>query len=228
MERLDWLRRDLARRGFPFPDRAQNQLDRYLTLILEWNARMNLISRTDESRIVNSHFLVSIGLLTVIRFEERCRLLDLGTGAGFPGLPLKIARPDIRLFLVESKQKKTRFLVEAVETLGLSSVMVVPARVEESLGAIGPVDCVVSRAVTDLSTLAGWSRPYLRETGGRLVVIKGKEAERELADLERRSGRLGIERAKLIPFDPFPEHFRLDHTWVSEIRFFADGTRSNN
>jgi 16S rRNA (guanine527-N7)-methyltransferase len=228
MERLDWLRRDLVRRGCPFPAEVQNQLDQYLALILEWNARMNLISKTDESRIVNSHFLVSIGLLTVFSFKEHCRLLDLGTGAGFPGLPLKIVRPDIRLFLVESKQKKTRFLMKAVETLGLTSVTVVPARVEESFDAIGPVDCVVSRAVTDLSTLAGWSRPYLRETGGRLIVIKGKEAGRELEDLERRSGRLRIERAKLIPFDPFPEHFRLDHTWVSEIRFFADGIPKNN
>ena len=112
------------------PAEASGQFFRYHDLLLEWNQRMNLISRQDETRIVRRHFIESVALLQFADMPLRTRLLDIGTGAGFPGIPIKICRPDIQVTMIEATRKKGLFLNHLIHELDLSGVHVIIGRAE--------------------------------------------------------------------------------------------------
>ncbi|MBN1781783.1 16S rRNA (guanine(527)-N(7))-methyltransferase RsmG [bacterium] len=176
---------------------------RYHDLLIEWNRRVNLVSRNDERLLVRRHFIDSLSVLKAVDFPEGCRLLDMGTGAGFPGIPIRLARPDIDLVLLESKRKKVLFLKQLLKMIRLDkNVPVICARAESSAGEIAPVDVVCSRAVADTASLIKWSLPLLKETG-RIVALKGPDAATELAALPEDS-RAQIREARLIRYEPFP------------------------
>ena len=133
---------------------GEDQLELFLTYIEEltrWNRKINLTKITDPSKIVTRHFLDS---LTVCRYLKGTkRLLDIGTGAGFPGLPVKIAMPEVEVTLMDSVEKKVFFLKSIIRTLGLSGVRAVHARAEDAAvieELEGSFDCVVSRAISAL------------------------------------------------------------------------------
>ena len=168
---------------FPEPSSKQiGQLQKYITLLLEWNQRINLISPNDEERIAERHILESLAVLSAWPFPENASVLDLGSGGGFPGVPLKIMRPDLAMTLLESRQKKTLFLKAAVQELKLSNCRVVNARAEKLTKERFSI--VVARAVADLKTLWKWSRPLLIE-GGVLLAMKGGELDNELQTLNK-------------------------------------------
>lgn len=220
MEQIEWIRHALKEKNIPVSKNAMDLFRRYRSLLLEWNRRINLISENDKEKIVSRHFLGSIGLLRVVDFPEGTRLLDLGSGAGFPGVPLKIIRPDIHLILVESVRKKVSFLERVIDSLQLIGVDVVCGRMEEVAPDIGAVDFVLSRAVADFSTLAAWSRPCLSQSGGSLIAIKGAAARQEFKRLLEEKERMGVEDGRCIRYDPFPERARLDSSWVLIGRFY--------
>ncbi|MDM7996223.1 MAG: 16S rRNA (guanine(527)-N(7))-methyltransferase RsmG [Acidobacteriota bacterium] len=216
METIDWIRQATERAGIPLAADAMDRFEKYRALLLEWNQKINLISRSDEERIVSRHFLGSIGLLSCIRMQDGTRVLDLGSGAGFPGLPLKIMRPDLDMVLVEATRKKTVFLGNVIQSLGLSGITVVADRIENSAGDIRRVSWVVSRAVSDMSTLFRWSRPVL-SNGGILAVIKGGTAEKETNELIRRK-TVRPSACSRIPYNPFPEHAPLEGSELVLVR----------
>ena len=136
--------------------------------LLSWNHRVNLISKQDEKRIVSRHFLDALAVLPVVRSLPGKQLLDLGTGAGFPGLPLRIAEPEIALTLLESKRKKTLFLRSLLALLDLSDVAVLRARAEalaHSPDHRGRYDIVTARAVAPPSLAWKLAKPFLRPNG---------------------------------------------------------------
>lgn len=185
--------------GLPLSDEARGRFELYLERLLEWNKRVNLVSRADEGRIVGRHFLESLALLRLVEFPYEARVLDLGTGAGFPGLPIKILRPDIRMTLLDSRRKRILFLREVVGALGLEGVAVVCARAEEinrQQGYEGQFDIVLARAVAKLERLVRWGLPFLKE-GGRLVAVKGGDLDQEIKGL--RDHRVRVE---LVDYPP--------------------------
>lgn len=185
---------------------GEDQLVLFLTYLEEltrWNRKINLTKITDPSKIVTRHFLDS---LTVCRYLKGTkRLLDIGTGAGFPGLPVKIAMPEIEVTLMDSVEKKVFFLKSIIRTLGLRGVRAVHARAEdaaviEELG--GSFDCVVSRAISALGDFFPLAGPYLARggrggRGGRVIAMKGP-----------RGGRLTEELLEIKPCNP--EVFELE------------------
>lgn len=195
-----------------------DQFSRYQHLLVVWNQKINLISRNDEVRMVTKHFLQSLGLVQVVQFPRGARILDLGTGAGFPGVPLKIIRPDIHLVLVESKKKKILFLKKLIEELGLTDVEVRQGRIEEIGKSIQPVRFVVTRAVTDLVKLVKWSKDCMHPQGGELIAIKGSDAKKELNRLASYSADLGITAYNLKKYNPFPLVMPLGETFVVSIQ----------
>lgn len=179
--------------GLPLTEEIEGKFSVYLTKLLQWNRRLNLVSSRDEQRIVERHFLESLGLLSVIDFPTKGWVLDLGTGAGFPGLPLKILRPDLVLTLLDSTRKKTLFLKDVVRTLGLKEVAIIWARAEqinEHRQYRGKYDIVLARAVASLEKLVDWGFPFLRRDPngqrGMLVIMKGSTFAEELHRLQRR------------------------------------------
>lgn len=151
----------------------------YYQLLCAWNRRVNLTAITEAEEVQRRHFLDALTVLAVLDggqspSQEPLRLLDLGTGAGFPGVPLKIVRPELRLTLLEATAKKTRFLAALVEALRLEGVEVLTGRAEEL--AHHPryreaYDVVVGRGVAKLPTLVELALPFCRE-GGRLIAQK--------------------------------------------------------
>lgn len=146
----------------------------YAILLQKWGRRMNLTSRLEPEEIISLHFLDSLSLLAFYSPEKRSSLADIGTGAGFPGLPLKIARPDLMVTLIESSIRKSEFCKTVVDKLGLKDVFVVRARAGARQGFPSQRlhDLVVSRAVASLPVLFSLADGLLRP-GGTFAAYKG-------------------------------------------------------
>src|SRR5271165_3092350 len=137
-------------------ERQVQQIQQYIKILLHWNDKVNLTAIRDPVEILYRHFCESMfgsSLLPV----ENCRLADVGTGGGFPGLPLKILRPDLDVYLVESNVKKATFLAEVIRELGLTGARVLISRYEELGEEVAPLDVVCSRALGDFANFLGWA-----------------------------------------------------------------------
>jgi 16S rRNA (guanine527-N7)-methyltransferase len=153
----------------------------YLRLLTKWNQTYNLTAIHDPWAMVTQHLLDCLAMLPYVPEKQNARLLDVGSGAGLPGMVLAIARSDLHCALLDSNGKKTRFLTQAKIELKLPNVEVVQARAEEYRAA-QPFDCIVSRAVGTLVELVAQTR-HLLASGGQWLAMKGARPEAELAAL---------------------------------------------
>jgi len=176
-----------ARAGLALDQQQAALLGRYLDLLLEANRRMNLTRIRDRAAAEVQHVGDALTLLPFLPAGPH-RLADVGSGGGVPGIPLAIVRPDVAVTLIESTQKKARFLRDAAGALGLANVTVIADRAENL--APGRFDAVVARAVAPLEDLVRWCLPLLRP-GGRLLAMKGPRVNEELPAAIRACRKLG-------------------------------------
>lgn len=209
MENEILLKEALQSLDIPFQASIMRKFALYYRLLLEWNQRMNLISKKDESRIYSRHFLESLGLVLAIDFPKYSRIMDLGSGAGLPGIPMKIVRPDLKMVLVESVRKKINFLQMVHTALNMDNLDIFHGRAETMTGHV-PFDFVVSRSVSNLINLCKWSRDCLKP-GGQIIAVKGSGVNDELARLSKSSKGLQIQSWQRIGYDPFPEIKSLEN-----------------
>lgn len=188
--------------AIPEPEllRIAVQLEQYRELLLTWNARFNLTAITDEQDVLIRHFVDSLTVLRVLP-NRPLTLLDVGTGPGFPGIPLKMARPDLTVTVVDSTSKKVRFCAEVIQQLGLTGIRAIHGRAEEM--AHQPqfreqFDVVTARAVAPLPTLVEYLMPFVRP-GGLCIAMKGSDAENEAAQAMRAIGVLGGRLSRVEP-----------------------------
>jgi 16S rRNA (guanine527-N7)-methyltransferase len=177
---------------------AVDQAQRFHDLLATEAAQRGLIGPREVDRLWGRH-LLNCAVVTEL-LPDRARVVDVGSGAGLPGLALAIRRPDLRVDLVESLQRRTDFLTEAVSALGLESrVRVVRGRVEEAvvIATVGDAEWVTARAVAPLNRLVRWCLPLLRP-GGRLLALKGATATDEVAEHERAMRRGGAEEVEIL------------------------------
>lgn len=161
-----------------FPDSDQiAKIREYILLLVRWNRTVNLTSITNPNEIVGRHFGESMYASRLLPVEN-CRLADIGTGAGFPGLAIKIACPDIQLTLIESNKKKCAFLSEVIRNLELPDVDVRPERFEQIRPATIQEDVVTSRAVGDFKNLLRWSAGALARRGHLVLWIGSEDSTR--------------------------------------------------
>ena len=202
---LDILRNDAPPYGIKLTDSQLLQFEQYLALLADWNQRVNLVSDADPEIVVRRHVLESLALGAALREREALRpessVADVGAGAGFPGLALKIAWPAIRLTLIEATAKKTAFLAAAVEALELDGVEVRTGRAEDL--AHDPTlrasfDLVLARAVAPLPALLELTVPFAR-VGGRVVTPKGSRVDDEVAASTRAQSILHV-KLFVMPF----------------------------
>lgn len=175
------------------------QFQSYLELLLEWNEKINLTAITDPDEVLEKHFLDSLTLLSHCEIKQRARLIDVGTGAGFPGIPLKIMRPDLELTLLDGLNKRLVFLGEVCSALGLEAERV-HKRAEEA--GLDPkmresFDIVTARAVAPLNVLAEYCLPFVKMKG-YFLAMKGPGAKEEVNQAERALGILGGTEVKLL------------------------------
>ncbi len=169
------------------------RFEAYAGLLQLWGGKMNLTARLDSSGIVTHHFLDSLTLLPFLPTEGSTSLIDVGAGAGFPALPLKICLPALAVTLVESSHKKVSFCREVVRRLGLQGVKVVEGRAEALGGSApwrGAYDWAVARALGPTALSIRLCVPFLRP-GGRLALYKGRIDEAELRRLEDQAAAEG-------------------------------------
>jgi len=187
------------------------QFTRYGELLVEWNAtRMNLTRLTSPRDIAVKHFLDSLALLTAVSLPENARLIDVGTGPGLPGLALKIARPDLRVTLLDSTAKKLLFCRAVADDLGWTEVDIIHARAEDAAkkpALAGQFDCAVARAVAPLDRLLPWLAPFVRPAG-RAVALKGASVGEEMAAAHSVVRRLGLTLESPVAV-PLPEAAEL-------------------
>lgn len=179
------LKSESSRLGLQLEAEHIRKFEVYLTQLKEWNNKFNLTAITKEEEIVSKHFIDSLACLLSIPqsfFVHPGSLLDIGSGAGFPGLPLKIYRPAFRLTLLEASQKKAGFLQHICAQLSLQGVEILVGRAEE-YGQKNPwrgnYDVVVARAVDTLAVLVEYALPFLKE-GGIFIAQKGSDISKEL------------------------------------------------
>lgn len=200
----------LADNNLELPDGAQDSLMRYATLLKDWNAKINLVSRKDEEHILDKHILHSL----VLRMPAICdydfankRVADLGTGGGLPGIPLKIVTPSCNMTLIDSVQKKIAACNEMIGELGLTDIETISGRAEE-LAKLPKFshsfDAIVSRAVAPLDELAKWSKRLLKP-GGVLFSLKGGDLSEEIRRTERLKfiGEVEEKPIELVGYDGF-------------------------
>lgn len=159
------------------------QFQKYFELLAEWNGKMNLTAITDESGVALKHFADSLSLLNFVDIPQNSSLADVGTGAGFPGVVLKIARPDIKLTLIDSLNKRLVFLNEVCSQLGIDAELI-HSRAED--GARDEklresFDFVASRAVARMNVLSEYCLPYVK-VGGAFCAMKGAQANEEFKE----------------------------------------------
>ena len=162
---------------------ARQRLLAYLALLDKWNRTHNLTAIRDERRMVSHHLLDSLSVLPRLPQRPALRLLDVGSGGGLPGIPLAVARPEWRVTLLDSNQKKCAFLRQAAAELGLANVEVVASRAEAYAPAQG-FDVVIARALSGIAAFVEATR-HLLAPGGLLVAMKAADPERELAQLPK-------------------------------------------
>ncbi len=178
--------------GLRVTERQLDQFLRYQQELLDWNTRINLTAITDPEEVLLRHFLDSLSLLLVYDRAETC-LLDIGTGAGFPGLPLKIVRPQWQVVLLEATGKKVAFLQHIIETLQLKNVVALHGQAEglaHKAGYRASFDVVTARAVASLPTLLEYAAPFCR-VGGQIILPKKGDLVEELAQGKRAARQVG-------------------------------------
>jgi 16S rRNA (guanine527-N7)-methyltransferase len=168
---------------------------RYGELLADAGVRRGLIGPREVPRLWERHLLNCAVLSEAV--PEGVTVCDVGSGAGLPGIPLALVRPDLRITLLEPLLRRTNFLQEVVELLGLDHVTVVRGRAEEVLGTLAPVQVVTARAVAPLDRLAGWGVPLLRPYG-EMLALKGDTAEEELRGARAALQKLGVVQTSVV------------------------------
>jgi len=170
------IRRALGEFKIPAFDDQVLQIQQYIKILLTWNEKVNLTAIRDPLEILYRHFCESMYAAEAIPLKNG-RLADVGSGGGFPGLPLKIVRPGLQVFLVESNIKKVTFLAEVIRELGLSGAQVLARRYEELGEEVAPLDYACSRALGEFSVFLDWARSQQIAAKQVILWIGGRDLE---------------------------------------------------
>lgn len=198
-------------------DTQKEQFERLLPLYTEWNEKINVVSRKDIEALYERHILHSLGIAKVVMFENNSRILDVGTGGGFPGIPLAIMFPQCRFTLVDSIGKKIKVVQEVSTALGLENVTALNQRAETIKGQF---DFIVSRAVTRITPFYGWVKNKIsgeqrNPLQNGILYLKGGDLDEELSELVSAYPKLVVDTFPLSEYytEEFFETKSVVHVW---------------
>lgn len=198
----DYLKRATENYKIKLSDTQYEQLEQYYKLLVEWNEKINLTAITDEQGVAVKHFADCLSYFNYIDVPQGASIIDVGTGAGFPGVVLKIARPDIKLTLLDSLNKRLVFLQDVLDKTGTEADLV-HSRAEDGAKKSEhreQYDFAVSRAVAQLNVLAEYCLGYVKKNG-KFIALKGPNADEEIINAEKALNTLGGKLINKYSFD---------------------------
>lgn len=193
MDMKNILKEKAAMLGIELTEEALGRFDSYYHMLVEKNQHMNLTAITDYAEVIDKHFIDSLSLVKAFDLEAETKIIDVGSGAGFPGLPLKIAFPHLKITLLDSLNKRVLFLSEVIEKLGLEGIEAVHFRAEDAARKEQyrqSYDLALSRAVAKLSTLSEYCLPFVKK-GGSFIAYKTAGSGEEKEEAKRAIALLG-------------------------------------
>ena len=202
MNKKEYLLNEVNKIGIELSDVQVEQFLKYYELLVEWNSFMNLTGITEYEEVVIKHFVDSLSLVKTVDLKQKLSLIDIGTGAGFPGVPLKIAFPNIKVTLLDSLNKRIKFLDEVISQLGLKDIDTIHGRAEDFAKPDKlreKYDLCVSRAVANLSTLSEYCLPFVKLEGS-FISYKSEKLSEELESAKKAIFVLGGKIEKQIEF----------------------------
>lgn len=214
MEKMIALQHSLQKWNIEISDKQMAQFEMYYELLLEWNSFMNLTAITELQEVIDKHFVDSIAIGKYVSLSHE-KILDLGTGAGFPGIPIKILYPDTEIVLMDSLNKRVKFLNTVLEKLELNKVTAVHGRAEDMAHDSmyrEKFGICTSRAVANLSTLSEYCIPFVKQNGF-FISYKTENAKTEIKEAEKAVKILGGKLEKI-------EEYQLPYTDMERIMVF--------
>lgn len=190
---LEILKKALDSMGMPSDDISMSMYEKYMEGILEWNQKVNLTNITDRKEFELKHFVDSVICCDYPEFRDAERIIDVGTGGGFPGIPLAITSPSKQFILMDSLKKRLRIIDELCDDIGIGNVTTVHARAEElarNKEHREKYDLCVSRAVANMAVLCEYCLPFIK-VGGYFLAYKGPDASREAEEASKAVNLLG-------------------------------------
>lgn len=190
---MNRFEQELENLGICLTEVQREQFDRYYELLVEWNKVMNLTGITDYDEVNLKHFVDSLTIVRVKNMKNVENVIDIGTGAGFPGIPLKIVYPEMKIVLLDSLNKRIKFLNTVIEELGLKNIETLHGRAEDYAKKSEyreKFDLCVSRAVANLSTLSEYCIPFVK-VGGEFISYKSGTSDEEISEAQGAVNILG-------------------------------------
>lgn len=194
---------ELEKLSVTLSEQQLEQFELYYDMLIEKNKVMNLTAITEFDEVLEKHFLDSVSLIRAVNLQQPLKVMDLGTGAGFPGIPLKIVFPNLKITLADSLNKRVLFLQEVIQALGLTEIEAVHGRAEDlarEKSQRQQYDLCVSRAVANLSTLSEYCLPFVK-IGGKFVSYKSGDCNEEVTNSKSAVFLLGGKITDTVRFD---------------------------
>ncbi|MCY6485363.1 16S rRNA (guanine(527)-N(7))-methyltransferase RsmG [Clostridium aestuarii] len=189
--------------GLSFSDKKYEQFIKYKDLLKEWNEKVNLTAIKEDEEIIKKHFIDSLKVFKFEKLKEAKKIIDIGTGGGFPGIPMKIIKPEIEMVLLDSLRKRINVLEDIANKIEITDISTIHGRAEEFAKQAKyreKFDAVVSRAVANLTVLSEFCIPYVK-VGGYFVALKGPSVEEEIKEAKNAISILGAKLENILEIE---------------------------